>query len=235
MPSITIIQIAASRFVYPQGHPEGPGPGELFCYVVHTPEGPFLVDTGIGTGHAWIDEHYRPSSFDLIASLRQIGVEPGSLAALICSHLHFDHCGNNRLFPGVPIYVQRAEYEAALGKGYTIADWFMFSGADYRLLDGGQRLNHWVEVVPTPGHTPGHQSVLVKCPGGLEVIVAQAAYSAAEFGAYARVPEPEVREDCWSKGAYARSLKALHQMRPARAYFSHDPTVWSGVQLQAER
>jgi N-acyl homoserine lactone hydrolase len=228
MPAATISQIAASRFVYPEGHPEGPGMGELFCYVVQTPAETFIVDTGIGTGHSWIDEQYKPTPFDLIASLRQIGVEPRSLTAVICSHLHFDHCGNNRLFPGVPIHVQKAEYEAALAKGYTVSDWLTFPGANYRLLEGSQRLNRWVEIIPTPGHTPGHQSVLVTCSGGLEIIIAQAAYSAAEFAAYAD-GEPLVREDCWSKEAYAQSLKALHQVRPVRAYFSHDATVWGGA------
>lgn len=227
MTSAVIVQIAASRFEYPEGHPEGPGSGELYVYAIRTQAGTLVVDTGIGNGHAWIDEHYRPTSFNLFASLEQLGIEPNSVAAVICSHLHFDHCGNNRLFPGVPIYVQRAEYEAATKKGYTVPAWVTFEGANYQLLDGSLRLNEWVDIVPTPGHTPGHQSVLVATDIGYEVIVAQAAYSAAEFAAYAANDEPPVREDCWSKSPYLRSLKVLHGLGASRAYFSHDSTVWS--------
>lgn len=227
MTSAVISQIAASSFSYPEGHPEGPGQGELYVYAIRTQAGTLIVDTGIGSGHPWIDKHYRPTPFDLFASLEQLGIAPRSVTAVICSHLHFDHCGNNRLFPGVPIYVQRAEYESAAGEGYTVPEWLMFEGANYQLLDGSLRLNDWVDIVPTPGHSPGHQSVLVATDIGHEVIVAQAAYSAAEFAAYATNDGPPVREDCWSKSAYLRSLKALHGIRASRAYFSHDSTVWS--------
>jgi len=227
MTSTAIVQIAASKFTYPEGHPEGPGSGELYVYAIRTQAGTLIVDTGIGSGHAWIDEHYRPTPFDFLASLERAGIEPNSVTAVICSHLHFDHCGNNRLFPGTPIYVQRAEYEAARSKGYTVPDWLAFEGANYQLLDGALRLSDRVDIIPTPGHTPGHQSVLVATDNGYEVIVAQAAYSATEFAAYATGDAPPVREDCWSKSEYLRSLRALHGLRANRAYFSHDATVWS--------
>jgi N-acyl homoserine lactone hydrolase len=55
---------------------------------------------------------------------------------VINTHLHFDHCGGNRLFPGVPIYVQRSEREAARRPDYTIPEWVEFEGATYEELDG---------------------------------------------------------------------------------------------------
>lgn len=221
----TITQIAASRFTYPEGHPEGPGGGELFVYLIRTPEAAVLVDTGIGTGHAGVNEHYKPTPFDLSAALKAEGVELRSISAVVCSHLHFDHCGNNRLFAGVPIYVQRAEHEAAMAQGYTLPEWFSFPGADYRLLDGPLKIDRCIELVPTPGHSPGHQSVAVTTALGLEIIVAQAAYTAAEFERFAQGTAP-VRDDAWSLDAYTESLAKLQGLGPVRAYFSHDATVW---------
>jgi N-acyl homoserine lactone hydrolase len=127
---------------------------------------------------------------------------------------------------GVPIYVQRAEFEAAAVRGYTVPEWFSFPGADYRLLDGPFRLNELVETIPTPGHTPGHQSVVVSSRVGVEVIVAQAAYSAREFDCFLR-NSGSVRADGWCMAAYAESLRRLHALKPVAAYFSHDGTVWS--------
>lgn len=189
-----VTQILASAFTYPEGHPESPGQAQLFVYLIRTQDVVVLVDTGIGAGHEWIEQNFKPVRFDVLAALRNLGVAPASLSAVVCSHLHFDHCGNNRLFPGIPIYVQRSEYEDATGEGYTVPEWLTFPGADYRLLDGRFKLGRFVELLPTPGHTRGHQSVAVASPGGLEIVVAQAAYTAAEFESYAS-ESPEVRDD----------------------------------------
>jgi hypothetical protein len=67
--------------------------------------------------------------------------------------------------------------------------------------------------------------VVVTKADGLELIVGQAAYTAAEFDSY-RTSSPHRRNDVWSISAYAESLKTLHASRPHRAYFSHDSTVW---------
>jgi hypothetical protein len=61
---------------------------------------------------------------------------------------------------------------------------------------------------------------------GTEIIVAQAAYTAAEFDAFGRSKEASVRDDPWSKTEYITSLRRLHELTPQRAWFSHDATVW---------
>ena len=214
-----VTPIRAATFVYPEGHPEGPGADSIFVFLVRTPSGAWLVDTGIGTGEASIDEHYRPQRVDLHEALRANGVDPGRLAGIICSHLHFDHCGNNRAFAGVPIHVQRAEYDAAHGDNYTVPEWLDFPGSDYRLLDGQTRLAEGLDVYPTPGHTPGHQSIAVRSAAGFDLIVAQAAQTARDFSAFHASP---VADD-----ASSRSLALLKALRPDRAWFSHDENVWT--------
>jgi glyoxylase-like metal-dependent hydrolase (beta-lactamase superfamily II) len=148
-----------------------------------------------------------------------------SLHGVVNPHLHFDHCGNNRLFPGTPIFVQRAEYEAASAPHYTVPSWLHFERADYRLVGGSHRLSGNVEIIATPGHTPGHQSVLIRTELGLQLVVAQAAYTSAGF-ARSRGSRSEACGDAWSSQEYAESLSRLHALQPVRAFFSHDATSW---------
>jgi N-acyl homoserine lactone hydrolase len=99
-------------------------------------------------------------------------------------HLHvIEHRGGNRLFAGVPIYVQRAEREAAREPDYTIPEWVDFPGARYVELDGEAEVAAGVRVLPTPGHTPGHQSVLVETDDGLVVVAGDVAYRWEDFDA----------------------------------------------------
>jgi glyoxylase-like metal-dependent hydrolase (beta-lactamase superfamily II) len=141
------------------------------------------------------------------------------------SHLHFDHCGNNVLFPDVPIFVQEAELEAASQPAYTVPEWVDFPGASYRPIRGRHAISEHLDLVPTPGHTPGHQSLMVRSRSGLEIVVAQAAYTAGEFDDLVS-SETEAPDAHWSPATYLRSLAALQQSRPRRAFFSHDPLVW---------
>lgn len=227
MPTVTPIRVC--ELTYPAGHPDGAGPGDLYVFLVRSGSSTFLVDTGVGAGNAAIDAHYRPRRVDLIGALGEQGVAPGTLDAVVCTHLHFDHCGNNGLFAGLPIFVHRAEYEAAQGPRYTVNEWLHFEGARYHLLDGPLELTHEVSIVPTPGHTAGHQSVAVATAAGLHLVVGQAAYTAAEFESY-RTATPQARDDAWSMKAYAESLYALHRLAPRWAYFSHDSTVWCDLE-----
>jgi N-acyl homoserine lactone hydrolase len=228
----TVTPIRACQVTLPASHPEGAGPCDVFTFLIRDTRSVWLVDTGVGIGCEPIDRHYRPTRADLLHELSCNDVHPASLAGIICSHLHFDHCGNNRLFPGIPIFVQRSEYEAALGDHYTVPDWLNFKGADYRLLDGPLEVTPRVRLIPTPGHTVGHQSVAILAPDGLELVVAQAAYSAAEFQSYL-TPAPQDRSDAWSMPAYAKSLHILHELRPRAAYFTHDATVWRPAPVKA--
>ena len=147
------------------------------------------------------------------------------MSAIINTHLHFDHCGDNRLFPGTPILVQRAEYEAAQEPAYTAPDWVTFPGACFQLLDGETEVIPDLTIVPTPGHTPGHQSVVLNTNEGLMTIAGQAAYTADEF-ARPEDPHPRGLDSAWDRERYLESLQRLRSLHPRRVYFSHDPSIW---------
>jgi N-acyl homoserine lactone hydrolase len=144
-----------------------------FLHVIEHPRGRVLVDTGLIDSTPELDEEWAPR-FDPESI-------PRDIVCVINTHLHFDHCGGNRLFTGVPIYLQRLEREAARAEGYTIPEWVDFDGAHYVELEGEEELLPGVRVVPTPGHTPGHQSALVETGEGLVVVAGDVAYTWSEF------------------------------------------------------
>ena len=191
--------------VYPDWHPnEGTGPVDAFA--VETAAGLFLVDTGIGPPHPVIDEFYQPTRYSIVEACRSAGLDAKDVRAIVISHLHFDHAGNAQLFPGVPVYVQAVEREAARAPRYTILEFVEAPGIEYRLLEGNAELVPGLEVIATPGHTPGHQSVLVD---GHEFIAAQAAENVDDLSA------EKLRD--WL-GDRAGAVTAV--------YLSHDPRIW---------
>jgi len=146
-----------------------------FVHAVEHPQGLVLVDTGLIDSTPELDEEWSPR-FDPEAI-------PRDVLCVINTHLHFDHCGGNRLFAGTPIYVQRREREEARTEDYTIPEWVEFDGATYVELEGEHEVLPGLRVVPTPGHTPGHQSVLVETDEGLVVVAGDVAYTWSEFDA----------------------------------------------------
>jgi len=180
-PSVRIEAFRVADFVQPDESPIAGRPGIVMAYAVVHPEGVLVFDTGIGFGEAEIELAYRPVVRVLPDLLRARGIEPDSVTVLAVSHLHFDHCGQNSAFPGRPIHVQAAEYDAARERGYTIPAWVDFPDARYERHDGDFEIFGGVRLIPTPGHTPGHQSLLVEAAEGRTAIVGQAVFTRAEW------------------------------------------------------
>jgi N-acyl homoserine lactone hydrolase len=109
---------------------------------------------------------------------------PRHVICVINTHLHFDHCGGNRLFPGVPIHVQARELaDARSGDDrHTIAEWVDFGGAVYLEHEGEAEVLPGIRLLPAPGHTDGHQVVVVETPEGPGVLAGDVAYSFRELG-----------------------------------------------------
>ncbi|WP_171162219.1 N-acyl homoserine lactonase family protein [Streptomyces sp. I05A-00742] len=197
------------------------------AYLVRHPRGLILFDTGIGAGSPETDAHYRPRRRGLPEALAAVGARVEDVTLVVNCHLHFDHCGGNPLFAGKPVLVQRAELAAARRTGYTIDALVDFPGAVYEALDGEAEPVPGVHVVPTPGHTPGHQSLVVRRPdGGAVVLAGQAhdtasAYAADELARRAAAnggPEPLPGHPAW--------LDRLADFAPRRAVFAHDHAAW---------
>lgn len=154
--------------------------GERWPVFVHTidhPEGLVLVDTGMIDSTPELDEEWRPRPHPLPDEL------VARVALVVNTHLHFDHCGGNRLFRGVPIHVQKRELaDARTLDDYTIREWVEFEGASYVEHEGEAELLPGIRLLPAPGHTAGHQVVLVDTDEGRVVLGGDVGYSFREVG-----------------------------------------------------
>ena len=154
--------------------------GETWPGLSHTiehPDGLVLVDTGMIDSTPELDEEWHPTPHPLPAELVR------RVAMVVNTHLHFDHCGGNRLHPGIPIHVQRVELADALSEdGYTIGEWVDFPGATYVEHDGEAEILPGVRLVPATGETRGHQIVVVETDEGPVVLGGDVGHSFAELG-----------------------------------------------------
>ena len=137
--------------------------------LVRTDEETILVDTGVGTLPAKYEKFHeviRSKEEELTHSLRTVGLNPSDVTMIVNTHLHFDHCGNNRLFENCKFLVQTDEIRYAyfpdrFMRVSYLRDFFDVEG-DYLPVRGRYEIEDGVEVIPTPGHTIGHQSLIVK-------------------------------------------------------------------------
>jgi N-acyl homoserine lactone hydrolase len=214
----------ASTFEYPDGARMGER-GVVMAFAIRRGGRWILVDTGIGHGHPEIDAIFKPAGDPLAAVLLAHAVDVHAIEAVVNSHLHFDHCGQNAVLSRVPILVQEAEWAAAQAPDYTVPGWVEFPGATYRRIDGDHAVVAGIRIIATPGHTPGHQSVVVELDGELTVIAGQACYSPGEWtGEGADI---DGADTAWDPVVYRRSLDRLRSLRPDKVWFSHATEPWT--------
>jgi N-acyl homoserine lactone hydrolase len=143
------------------------------AYVIETAEERILVDTGLHP--AAVDDPARHYGRPDVLAMFQLGLDEsigeqidlGSITKVVLTHLHFDHAGGLALLPSsVPIIVQRREWEAghdaaAVEKNFYLPLDYAEAGRRITLVDGDHDLlgDGSIELLVTPGHTRGHQSV----------------------------------------------------------------------------
>jgi glyoxylase-like metal-dependent hydrolase (beta-lactamase superfamily II) len=151
----------------------------LNCLLIETSAGRVLVETGIGERVTdKVREMRRYEGRPIVPALRDAGFEPETVDVVAMSHLHFDHAGGllladgSRAFPRATIVAQRAEWEIALGGNsrlvasydqpevQLVRDW-----GDEGAADGEREVLPSVSVVPTGGHSAGHQAIVVRGTG----------------------------------------------------------------------
>ena len=192
--------------------------------IKHPRAGAILVDTGVG----WPDElvkEWRIVNRHAADALAEHDLSPADVRIVINTHLHFDHCGQNAVFKHAPFYVQRGELARARVEETLTSEWFDFTGARFELLDGDAEVAEGVRIVATPGHTVGHQSVVVDTPDGGAVMIGDAAYTSEIYsqGEHADLATwPGQYQD---RTAWADSLRRVHDMRPHAVHFCHDIRV----------
>jgi N-acyl homoserine lactone hydrolase len=194
-------------------------------YVIVHPDAVVVVDTGMGS-HPDVDAHYRPHRRPLAEALATAGVSVADVQCVVNCHLHFDHCGGNPQLEGRPIFTQRVEFEAARGPEYTLPELVDPPGLCYELLEGEAEILQGVFVVPTPGHTAGHQSVVVRRGDGTVIIAGQSHDTATAYGRdvlAARAARDLHADDLPSVPGW---IERLESFNPRRVVFAHDGAVW---------
>jgi glyoxylase-like metal-dependent hydrolase (beta-lactamase superfamily II) len=168
--------LASSAAIWRQGEdPETRIRFPIPAYLVETDSERILIDTGLHPDAVSdADARYgRPESFALfeLEQERSIAelVDLDTLTRVVLTHLHFDHAGGLELLPAnVPIVIQRREWEAgrddaAAQRNFLYPRDYALAGREPVLIDGDHDLlgDGSIELLLTPGHTPGHQSVRI--------------------------------------------------------------------------
>lgn len=195
---------------------------DVFAYLIITESQVMLIDSGVGSNNAYIDHTFEPQKSTVEEQLARFNLHPQDVTMLVNSHLHFDHCGNNVSFANAEIYIQEKELEIARTTKYTPREWFDYPEARITSLSGDIEITPGVRLLSTPGHTPGHQSVLVETDQSRILIAAQAAFTAQE---YQRGGDPAEQSHEGFEAQYQASISRLKSLTADEVYFSHDVEI----------
>lgn len=198
----------------------------MLAYLARRDEGLLLFDTGVGAADPETEAHYRPRRRPLQSALAAAGVTLADVSLVVNCHLHFDHCGGNPLLAGKPILVQAAELAAARQGGYTFDELIDFPGAAYEEIAGEAEVWPGVWIIPTPGHTDGHQSLVVSKSDGTVVLAGQAHDFASHFASDHLARQATIQGLEQPLPAYQPWLDRLTDFDPRRVLFAHDCSVW---------
>lgn len=223
-------------------------PLALNCLYIESEGKRIMVDTGMGSKLTAKEREIfkRDEQGGLVASLARFGVSPEDIDIVVNTHLHSDHCGGNtrrdgdRLaatFPRAEYWVQRREFEDASRPNertrvtYILDNYLpLRETGQLRLLDGETQVTSQVRTMLTPGHTPGHQSVVIESQGKTAIYLADLAPWAVHFERLAWIPaydlEPLVTLET------KRRMRQMAFEKEALLFFEHDPQITAGYLRQ---
>jgi N-acyl homoserine lactone hydrolase len=193
--------------------------------IKHPTAGAILVDTGIGDPPEQIIRYWEIVNEQMAAALAEHDLSPVDVKMVVNTHLHWDHCGQNAVFRHAPFYIQRPELERARREETVTSEWFDFAGARFELVDGEAEIAPGVRLIPTPGHTAGHQSVVVAAPDGEQVFIGDAAYNKDIFDGFEDLNVDKVTGQAADATAWRESLRRVRDRDPEAIHFCHDTRV----------
>jgi N-acyl homoserine lactone hydrolase len=197
------------------------------CYLIKHPQGWLLWDTGVSDSVAAMPNGLAPSDprsihwrrpKTLAAQLDQLGLKPSDIKAVAVSHTHPDHVGNVEMFPAAMLYVQKAEYE---WPGANNAPRFKPEHPVTK-LEGDRDVfgDGSVVILSTPGHTPGHQSLLLKLPKTGAIVLSGDAVHFKENWDNRRVPSMNFNKD--ETVASMQKISDTLAREKAQLWINHD-------------
>lgn len=220
----------------------GPVSLPLPCFLIQHERGLVLVDTGLRP-EAWdhgphavygpVHEMFPftcPPGHRLDQQIENAGFHVEDVTHVIVSHAHLDHVGGLHLFPGAAFYMTQEEHDYArdphpfFGALFGKDDLARAEGFRWNLLSADLDLfgDGSIQLLRTPGHTPGHLSVLVKLPSRSFLLIGDAAHTMTNFQG---IPCP-VDLDTISAHRSIELLKDLSTTQDAEVWVMHDPEQW---------
>jgi N-acyl homoserine lactone hydrolase len=200
----------------------------IWVYLIETTDGPVLVDTGMPSscvsnplglfnGEGSLVPQMKEEDI-IINILERNGYHKNDLAYIISSHLHFDHAGGNGYFPDTEIVLQRSEFDAAMGSA-DYPEICRLPDLNYKPIAGDIEYSPGIHLISTPGHSPGHQSVLVETKESGSILLAiDAAYTRSNF----EDEVPFAVNNQTDSDASISKLKELAQSEKAQVFYGHD-------------
>jgi len=210
-------------------------------FLIQHDKSTVLFDTGVDY-YAHLDPLSRlgqriSSNFELRAAsnenvidqLATVGLKTDNVTHVINSHFHFDHCGCNTFFPSATFLVQRAEMDMARAPNSPYNPAYWDHPFDYRVIDGEHDVfgDGTLVLIPTPGHTAGHQSLRVRPAPGIDFLfAADACYSKVHLDRgivpnTGSIWNPKIMLETFGQ------LRALQDRQGCHLFFGHDPDQWA--------
>jgi len=208
------------------------------CYLIKHARGWLLWDTGVTDAIAAMPDGQAPADprathwrrpKTLASQLDQLGLKPSDIKYVAVSHTHPDHIGNVTLFPQSMLLVQKAEYEwpSPLGPRFKPEQPATKLDGDHDVFGDGS-----VMLIATPGHTPGHQCLLVKLPKTGAVLLSGDAVHFKDNWEHRRVPALNFDKD--KTAASMQRMAEVMAKEKAQLWINHDKAQRDGQKLSPE-
>ncbi|MDW8045348.1 MAG: N-acyl homoserine lactonase family protein [Nitrososphaerota archaeon] len=219
-------------------------PTKFMAFLIEGTEAKILVDAGppldvekVTKYHPYVNLTRSPMQM-IEARLASIGIKPEDIDIVIFTHLHWDHVGTVKKFTNAEFIVSKEEYRFALDpipplyvayEHLTLGIKPEFLEVAFTTVRGEKEIAKGVNVFPTPGHTPGHQSVAVETDNGTYVIAGDAVPSYENLKG-----EPGLKQPYIVSGIYVNmidfweSIAKIHEIVGKDIYRvlpGHDPNV----------
>jgi glyoxylase-like metal-dependent hydrolase (beta-lactamase superfamily II) len=204
----------------------------IYAYLIDHPDhGPMLVDTGVGWDQAHDhdgyyggilarlltdrDEYILPVEQELEVQVERLGYELGDIETVFMTHVHDDHAGGLRSVPNAKVFLGKADWERGVlyGPSFETAEddleMVTYTSGPFRNFDANQDVfgDGSVRLLPTPGHSPGHTSVLLRMDGYHVLFVGDHAYTLRHLAV------EEVRQMTIGGTATERQVEGIRRVR----------------------
>ena len=210
----------------------------IVCYLVQTSDGKnILIDSGL-PGNFVPPPGLPEAEYgkNVVEQLALLGLQPGNIDRLICTHFDTDHTGYLAFFTDAELIAQRRDYEHASSGNARFAptrpQWD-HPALRYRLIDGDTELLPGLELIATGGHTIGHQSVLVQLPHTGSVLLAIDAILDQSYFTPDRADYP-FDEDAEAARTSTIKLLDVTKREGALVIFGHDGAQWKTLKKLPE-